>query len=413
MMAGQPYRDAKRAVYERFRAHVGGRIRFPHGSGSSGPDREGTLLSLDEEWAEILWDDGLCNCTPIIMLQLRHGYPASEEGSMPDWLTIDPQLQQFAAEEVSPTAMAKRLTLARQTVVDRLRKLGLKAPKQANAHTAPTAETTRPNAEDQTDIAEVLPGQMAFDAVPTEPVSGIPDISPVVMSDPLSSDEAQILAHYEEVIERGIKTFVEVGRALMTIRDRKLYRANYATFEAYCRERWDLSRPYAYQLIDASVVVENLSGITDIVPMNEAQAQPLTSLPPEEQMEVWAEVVKTAPASGVTAKHVKATVSRVKGQTPQTRTWKTAGEIAREEMAREPPDVMPKAVIEQEWLRKFDQRCVRIHEFLGELTRAGGIEVFVRGWEPHNQTEFIERATHWAKYLEEFRRHLEKTLHRA
>ena len=52
---------------------------LPHRSGPSGPDREGTLLSLDEGWAEILWDDGLCNCTPIIMLQLRHGYPASEE----------------------------------------------------------------------------------------------------------------------------------------------------------------------------------------------------------------------------------------------------------------------------------------------------------------------------------------------
>jgi hypothetical protein len=141
---------------------------------------------------------------------------------MPDWLTIDPQLRQFAAEGVSPTAMATRLNLARQSVVDRLRKLGLKAPKQANAHTAPTAETTIPNTEDQTDVAEALPGQMAFDAVPTEPVSGIPDMVPGGISAPLSSDEAQILEHYEEVIERGIKTFVEVGRALMTIRDRKL-----------------------------------------------------------------------------------------------------------------------------------------------------------------------------------------------
>ena len=161
-------------------------------------------------------------------------------------------------------------------------------------------------------MAEALPGQMAFDAVPTEPVSGIPDMVPGGISAPLSSDEAEILEHYE-VIER--ETFVEVGRALMTIRDRKLYRANYATFEAYCRERWDLSRPYAYQLIDASVVVENLSGITDIVPENVAQVRPLVSLPPEEQMEVWAEVVKTAPPSGVTAQHVKATVRRAKGQT--------------------------------------------------------------------------------------------------
>jgi hypothetical protein len=238
---------------------------------------------------------------------------------MPDWAQLDPQLRQFAAEGVNPTAMAKRLTLARQTVVDRLRKLGLKASRPSPPTTVPPQEAPiriefppRPEG-----VAEERPGQVGLgDAdTPADAVSGIADMAPVIMGDALSSDETQILAHYEEVIERGIKTFVEVGRALMAIRDRQLYRATSATFEAYCRERWDLSRPYAYQLIDAAVVVENLSGITDIVPVNEAQAQPLTRLPPEEQMEVWVEVVKTAPTSGVTAKHVKTTISRVKGQT--------------------------------------------------------------------------------------------------
>lgn len=219
---------------------------------------------------------------------------------MPDWNALDPHVRQLIAEGLTDTEIAQRLGLKRQTLVDHLRKQRMRDQ----------VSSPRASAEEQ-------PGQIGLDDAdtPADAVFGIPDISPVIMSDPLSADEAQILAHYEEVIARGIKTFVEVGRALMTIRDRKLYRANYATFEAYCRERWDLSRPYAYQLIDAAVVVENLSGITDIVPVNEAQAQPLTRLPPEEQMEVWAEVVKTAPASGVTAKHVKTTISRVKGQT--------------------------------------------------------------------------------------------------
>jgi hypothetical protein len=38
-------------------------------------------------------------------------------------------------------------------------------------------------------------------------------------------------------------------------------------------------------------------------------------LPPEQQREVWREAVETAPASGVTAKHVQATVRRVKEHT--------------------------------------------------------------------------------------------------
>ena len=35
---------------------------------------------------------------------------------MPDWTLYDPQLRQFMTDGLSPTAMAKRLGLARMTV---------------------------------------------------------------------------------------------------------------------------------------------------------------------------------------------------------------------------------------------------------------------------------------------------------
>jgi hypothetical protein len=44
----------------------------------------------------------------------------------------------------------------------------------------------------------------------------------------------------ERVIESGLRTFVEVGEALMEIRDQRLYQD--ATFEDYCRERWGISQ---------------------------------------------------------------------------------------------------------------------------------------------------------------------------
>ena len=37
-----------------------------------------------------------------------------------------------------------------------------------------------------------------------------------------------------------------------------------ATFEEYCKERWEMSRPRAYQLIEAAEVMSNLSTIVDI-----------------------------------------------------------------------------------------------------------------------------------------------------
>jgi hypothetical protein len=46
------------------------------------------------------------------------------------------------------------------------------------------------------------------------------------------------LEECESVIRSGLKTFVEVGHALLEIRGRRLYRqAGFRTFEKYCRER--------------------------------------------------------------------------------------------------------------------------------------------------------------------------------
>jgi hypothetical protein len=98
---------------------------------------------------------------------------------------------------------------------------------------------------------------------------------------------------------------VEVGAALLTIRDSRLYRQNYATFEDYCRERWGIKHSRAYQLMDAAGVMRNLSTIVEVLPANEAQVRPLAQLAPNEQREVWQEAVETAPNGKVTAAHIQ------------------------------------------------------------------------------------------------------------
>lgn len=76
------------------------------------------------------------------------------------------------------------------------------------------------------------------------------------MSRDLTTKEANSLTECESTIERGLSTFVEVGRALMEIRDAKLYRASHKTFEHYCDDRWKFTRQRAYQLIDQARVVK-------------------------------------------------------------------------------------------------------------------------------------------------------------
>ena len=125
------------------------------------------------------------------------------------------------------------------------------------------------------------------------------------------------LTDHEATIERGLKTFVDVGNALAAIRDGKLYKADHATFEDYCKVRWGWTRQHAYYLIDTSSAAVRVSEISDTAPSNAGQAMPLTKLPPAEQAEVWEEVVEEAEATGekITAKKVEQVVAkRVKKQ---------------------------------------------------------------------------------------------------
>lgn len=128
--------------------------------------------------------------------------------------------------------------------------------------------------------------------------------------EPLTPAEQQRLEDYEEVISAKLKAFYDVGRALAEIRDSRLYREQYSTFEEYCRDRWDMGRRTAYQLVDASSVYENVRNCAQ-TPANEFQVRPLTKLDSEQQAEAWQKAVETAPEGKVTAKHVKSVVNEM------------------------------------------------------------------------------------------------------
>lgn len=105
--------------------------------------------------------------------------------------------------------------------------------------------------------------------------------------------ETQLFKRFEKVIERGISTFVEVGKALLEIREQRLYRDQFDTFQDYCKERWGFDRTYAHRLIEGARVVENVAhGQQSEIQINERQARELARLPDEQQAEVWAEVIE-------------------------------------------------------------------------------------------------------------------------
>src|SRR3990167_8593572 len=108
----------------------------------------------------------------------------------------------------------------------------------------------------------------------------------------ITHQEVKQLAKLEDIIQRGLTSFVEVGNALLAIRDGKLYRSSHKTFDKYCHERWGLARATAYQYLEAAQVVNNLSAIADILPSAESQVRPMAQLAAEQQQAAWAEAVK-------------------------------------------------------------------------------------------------------------------------
>lgn len=100
---------------------------------------------------------------------------------------------------------------------------------------------------------------------------------------PLTNDEQQDLKELEGVIERGQKTFVEVGQALASIRNDRLYRSTHGSWEAYLAERWpSIQQRMADRLIGAAEVQGNLGPI-GLSLSNESQARPLVGLKPDQQ----------------------------------------------------------------------------------------------------------------------------------
>jgi hypothetical protein len=142
----------------------------------------------------------------------------------------------------------------------------------------------------------------------------------------LTFDEQSDRLFLERKVERA---FYEAGKALMELRDRKLYRSTHKTFEEYCRERFEHSRQKSNYLIAAAGVYDNLTTIgcqilelddlttngCRILPTNERQVRSLTQLEPFEQCEVWQQAVAEAGGKVPSGRVVKDIVERIRERT--------------------------------------------------------------------------------------------------
>lgn len=240
--------------------------------------------------------------------------------------------------------------------------------------------------------------------------------------------ERNRLTECEATIERGLSTFVEVGSALLEIRDSRLYRETHATFEEYCRERWGMSRQRANQLVGAASVVENLTTmvakpetdeprIESPPPISERQARPLVGLPAAQQQQAWQKAVESAPNGKPTGKQVERAVvevapKRTKVVSPPVILASDDDDSEEEEAddqfglgrSYSPPKEAP--TIGEGW-----HQFVRHFSFFrNALDRKGGIRKLTIGWKPPQIKEQLVNVNQAIDLFQSIRSDLEEVL---
>ena len=128
----------------------------------------------------------------------------------------------------------------------------------------------------------------------------------------LSLEEEKERLHLERKVERA---FFIAGMALMDLRDKRLYRSTHATFEEYCRERFNFTRQAANYLIAGASVFEVLTtNGCQKLPTSERQVRPISSLSEAEQVDCWQQAVTEAGNRVPSGRIVKDVVQRLKNK---------------------------------------------------------------------------------------------------
>ena len=124
---------------------------------------------------------------------------------------------------------------------------------------------------------------------------------------PLSKAERKQLNRYEKTIAKGRDAMLKACKALKGIRDQRLYREKFDTFEDYCLKKWNLARSSAYQRLTLAQAHETLSATADKpVEVNERQARALGGLSDEDMVRVWKQAVKASNTQNPSTKNIKA-----------------------------------------------------------------------------------------------------------
>jgi len=198
------------------------------------------------------------------------------------------------------------------------------------------------------------------------------------MSNVLNAEERRSLKSLEKVIESGVESFVATGSALKQIRDERLYRESYKTFESYVKDKWDFERRHAYRLIDASDIKADLCPIGHKIEKaneikTESQLRELVSVPRESLEEVIEKAAEIAGDAPMTAKVIK----EAREQVLETEEDNEEHEEDEEDPFGDPEPEVPAPLQCVPWFKEQLRMVNELKRNLDRVQKAPGIELFM------------------------------------
>ncbi|MEC5129032.1 hypothetical protein VSU19_19885 [Verrucomicrobiales bacterium BCK34] len=135
---------------------------------------------------------------------------------------------------------------------------------------------------------------------------------PIQTDKTLSETERCRWVKLNQTIKQGLdKLLTEVGPALQEIRDTRLYREDFKTWEEFCKSVLGYSKAQANRLVQGAAVLRDLAPIGAKKPERESQIRELARLPSDElRRKAW-QAVLDDDHEMITAKDVKKSVRKV------------------------------------------------------------------------------------------------------
>lgn len=107
--------------------------------------------------------------------------------------------------------------------------------------------------------------------------------------EPTNAVTEPTLPELESIVDAGLESIGNVGQALFAIKERELFKPQYATFGEYTEARWKMSADYAERLIRAGIVVLKIRAAGMAEPTHTSHARALGTVPDEALTKVWQE----------------------------------------------------------------------------------------------------------------------------